>query len=59
MSQALDCTTANRVRMIKGEERLYLDTNVFTFGRARKGNRIRQGNRISIISMLTGRNVVF
>lgn len=40
MSQALDCTTDNHVGMIKGEERLFLDTNVFTFSRARKGKRV-------------------
>lgn len=44
--------------MIKGEERLYLHINVFIISRASKGNRIRQENRISVIWMLTGRNVM-
>lgn len=37
---------------------MYLYTNVFIISRASKGNRISQENRISIIGMLTGRNVM-
>jgi len=44
--------------MIKEEERLHLHTNVFIISRASKENRIRQENGISIIWMLTGRNVM-
>lgn len=44
--------------MTKGEECLYLHTNVFIISRASKGNRIRQEIRIGIIWVLTGRNVM-
>ena len=58
MSQALYRGITEGIRMIKGEERLYLHTNIFIISRASKGNRIREQNRISIIWMLTGRNVM-
>lgn len=58
MSRALDRSIAEGIGMIKGEECLYLYTNVFIISRASKGNRISQENRISIIWMLTGRNVM-
>lgn len=41
-----------------GKKNLYLHTNVCIISRASKGNRIRQENRISILCMLTGRNVI-
>lgn len=42
----------------KGRRTPVFSTNVFIISRARKGNRIRQENRISIIPILTGRNVM-
>lgn len=58
MSRVLDRSIVKRIRMTKGEECLYLHTNVFIISRASKWNRIRQEIRISIIWMLTGKNVM-
>lgn len=58
MSWERDCSIGKGIRMTKGEECLYLQTNVFIISRASKGNRIRQEIRITIIWMLTGKNVM-
>lgn len=59
MSRALDRSIAEGIGMTKGGKNpLYLHINVCIISRASKGNKIRQENRISILRILTGRNMI-